>query len=69
VHYTKLDLILWGKNHDTPAAEVARALDVTEDQVMRVYDDIDQKRRSTAYLHASPLLLEPVTELDAFKLT
>jgi NAD+ synthase len=69
VHYSKLDVILWGKNHDTPAAEVARALDVTEEQVKRVYEDIDQKRRSTAYLHAPPLLLEPVTELGPFKLS
>jgi NAD+ synthase len=68
VHYSKLDLILYGKNHGAPAADVARALDVTEAQVVRVYDDIDQKRRSTAYLHAPPLLLEPVTELDPYKL-
>jgi NAD+ synthase len=31
--------------------------------VQRVYDDIDQKRRATAYLHAAPILLEPVDEL------
>jgi len=68
VHYTKLDLILWGKNHGTPAADVARVLEVPEDQVLRVYEDIDQKRRSTAYLHAPPLLLEPVTELEQFRL-
>jgi NAD+ synthase len=68
VHYTKLDLILWGKNHGTPYADVARALDVSEEQVKRVYEDIDQKRRSTAYLHAPPLLLEKVQELEAFRL-
>jgi NAD+ synthase len=68
VHYSKLDLILWGKNHGSPAADVARVLDLSEDQVLRVYEDIDQKRRSTAYLHAPPLLLEAVTELEPFKL-
>jgi NAD+ synthase len=68
VHYSKLDLILWGKNHGTPPADVARALELAEDQVLRVYEDIDQKRRSTAYLHSPPLLLEPVTELAPFKL-
>jgi NAD+ synthase len=36
--------------------------------VKRVYEDIDQKRRSTAYLHAPPLLLEQVSELDPFRL-
>ena len=33
------------------------------DRVRRVYDDIDQKRRATAYLHARPLLLEPIDEV------
>ena len=68
VHYTMLDLILWGKNHGARAADVARELGVTEEQVLRVYEDIDQKRRSTAYLHAPPLLLEPVEELAPFRL-
>jgi len=40
-------------------------LGLTPDQVRRVYDDIDQKRRATAYLHAPPVLLEPVDELPA----
>jgi NAD+ synthase len=31
--------------------------------VERVYKDIDQKRRTTAYLHARPLLVEPVPEI------
>ena len=35
-------------------------------QVQRVYDDLDQKRRTTAYLHAPPILLEPVPELAPF---
>lgn len=66
VHYSKLDLILWAKNHQVPTAEVAKVLKFTEDQVRRVYEDIDQKRRSTAYLHAPPILLEPVEELAPF---
>jgi NAD+ synthase len=31
--------------------------------VQRVFDDIDQKRRTTRYLHLRPLLVEPVSEL------
>lgn len=68
VHYSKLDLILWGKNHGVPAAEVASGMGFTTEQVERVYADIDQKRASTAYLHAPPLLLEAVPELAPFKL-
>ncbi len=68
VNYRTLDLLLWGKNHGVPPAEVARELDLTETEVVRVYRDIDQKRRTTAYLHAPPLLLEPVPELEPFAL-
>jgi NAD+ synthase len=60
--YSKLDLVLWAKNHGHSAESVAAALGYTPQQVRRVFDDIDQKRRATAYLHAPPLLLEPVDE-------
>lgn len=66
VHYSRLDLILWAKNHQVPASDVAAQLGFTVQQVERVYADIDQKRRTTAYLHARPLLLEPVPELASF---
>jgi NAD+ synthase len=68
VHYAQLDLILWAKNHQVPADEVARVLGYTTEQVERVNQDIDQKRRTTAYLHAAPLLLEDVAELAPFRL-
>jgi NAD+ synthase len=66
VHYSSLDLILWAKNHDVPATDVADELGLTVDQVTRVYADIDQKRRTTAYLHAPPILPEPLPELRPF---
>jgi NAD+ synthase len=69
VHYSQLDLILWAKNHQISPADVGRELGLAADQVERVYADIDQKRRSTAYLHAAPLLLEPVSELSSFKIS
>ncbi len=68
VHYSKLDLILWGKNHRVSPEDVGRELGLTPEQVSRVYADIDQKRRSTAYLHAPPIKLEPVAELEEFAL-
>jgi NAD+ synthase len=66
VHYSHLDLILYARNHGMPAAEVAAQLGFTTEQIERVYRDIEQKRRSTAYLHAGPLLLEPVAELTRY---
>lgn len=61
--YGKMDLCLYGRNHDVPAADVAAAVGLTAEQVERVYKDIDQKRRTTRYLHLKPLLVEPVTEV------
>ncbi len=62
-----LDLLLWARNHAVPAKEAAAVMELTAEQVRRVYDDIDQKRRTTAYLHAPPLLLEPVDDIAAFQ--
>ena len=61
--YAQMDLALWALNHDVPAADLARELGVTESQAQAVYDDIANKRRTTRYLHAAPVLVEPVTEL------
>lgn len=65
VDYPTLDLVLWAKNHGVAHTEIASALGIGVDQVVRICDDIDQKRRSTAYLHAAPLLLEDVVEVHA----
>ena len=61
--YHQMDLCLYGHNHSLPAADTAAAAGLTEDQVLRVYRDIDQKRRTTRYLHARPQLVEPVREI------
>lgn len=61
--YEKMDLCLYGRNHGVPPADIAAAAGLTSEQVERVYRDIDQKRRATRYLHARPLLVEPVTEV------
>lgn len=61
--YDKMDLCLYGRNHAIPPSEIAPAAGLSPEQVERVYRDIDQKRRTTKYLHAQPLLVEPVTEV------
>jgi NAD+ synthase len=62
--YDRMDLCLYARNHGVPASEVAPVVGLTREQVERVYVDIDTKRRTTRYLHVSPLLVEPVAELD-----
>jgi len=61
--YKKMDLCLFGKNNNIPIKEVARAVDLTLDQVERVYHDIDQKRRTSRYLHMRPQLIEEIKEI------
>jgi NAD+ synthase len=58
----KLDLCLYGKNHDISPGSLAPALGMTEAQVERVYTMIESKRRAALYLHAAPMLVE---KLDA----
>lgn len=58
-----MDLCLYARNHGVPPAAVAAALGLTAEQVERVFHDIDQKRRSTRYLHREPLLVQPVPEV------
>lgn len=62
--YEKMDLCLWAKNNNVDAAEIAGALELTAAQVERVYKDIDQKRRTTRYLHLPAQLLSPVPEIQ-----
>jgi NAD+ synthase len=61
--YDKMDLCLYARNHGISAEDVAPAVGLTPAQVMRVFRDIDQKRRTTRYLHARPMLVEPVEEV------
>ena len=61
--YAKMDMCLYGVNHSVPAADVAAVAGLTAEQVERVYKDIAQKRRTTHYLHARPLLVEAVSEV------
>ena len=61
--YAQMDLALWAHNHGHTAQELALALGITEGQAAAVYGDIEAKRRATRYLHARPVLIEPVPEL------
>jgi NAD+ synthase len=58
--YQQMDIALWAHGHAVPAEELAPALGLSTEQAQRVYTDIDSKRRTTRYLHAVPVLVEPV---------
>ena len=61
--YAEMDLCLWARNNDVPAAEAAAVVGIAVDQVERVYKDIEAKRRATRPLHITSLLAEPVPEV------
>jgi NAD+ synthase len=61
--YQRMDLCLYGKNNGVPVDEIADATGLTSEQVMRVFRDIDQKRKTTGYLHLAPALTGEVPEI------
>jgi NAD+ synthase len=61
--YQRMDLCLYGRNSGAPLDQVAEASGLTTEQVARVFRDIDQKRRTTQYLHLAPELVSDVPEV------
>jgi len=54
----KMDLCLYGKDQKIPASELAPSVGFTEEQVKRVYQIIEAKRKVARYLHEQPLLVD-----------
>jgi len=62
--YNKMDIALWALNNKLPASELAEYLECSEKQAQWIYDDIEAKRKATYYMHASPVLIDPVEEIN-----
>jgi NAD+ synthase len=54
-----MDACLFAHDAGIAPADVAAALALSEEQVVRVFKDIVRKRAATRYLHEPPLLVEP----------
>jgi NAD+ synthase len=63
--HDKMDVALWAFNQGVDADELAAYLGIPAAQAAFIYRDIVAKRAATRYLHASPMLVEPVTEIGA----
>jgi NAD+ synthase len=61
--YDRMDLCLYAKNHGLQSEEVAPLIELSTDQVARVYRVIDATRNATRYLHRMPLLCEAIPEV------
>lgn len=53
-----MDLLWYALEHQVPVATVAREMELTEEQVQRVFDDLTRKQRTTEYLRTPPLDVE-----------
>lgn len=61
--YRDMDLALWALNHGVAAQELARVLSIDTAKAEAIYADIETKRRTTKYLHMSPVLMEAIEEI------
>lgn len=58
IAFDKLDYLLYGWEHEVPAEEAAKVLDLGEDAVNRAYKDFASKFRATAHLREVARALE-----------
>ena len=65
--YDKMDLCLYARNNGIDPGDVGAALGLTEQQVERVFRDIDAKRRASRYLHLGPQFVTDVTDVTDFE--
>jgi NAD+ synthase len=63
LQYDKMDLCMFGKNNGYSAEAVAPFVELSAEQVERVYRDIDTKRATTRYLQLPPLLVSEIPEI------
>jgi len=50
-----MDLLWYAKEHDVPATEAAQVMNLSEEQVQRVFTDLTRKHRTTRYLRMLPI--------------
>ena len=58
--YDKMDLCLFARNQNISIEKVASVVGLAPVQVERVFRDIDQKRKTTRYLHLNPKIMKAV---------
>ena len=56
--YREMDLALWSLEHGIADATLAKALGVETAVASALYEDIANKRRTTRYLHAAPMMVD-----------
>ncbi len=59
--YQQMDIALWANNQKMSAAKLAELLGMTADRAVHIYQDIENKRKTTAYFHWPAMLVETVS--------
>jgi NAD+ synthase len=54
--YKQMDIALWAYNQEASVDDLAGMLDISTKQAQYVFNDIENKRKTTAYLHKTALL-------------
>ena len=52
--FKTMDLMWYALEHKVPIDEVAKVMNLKTEQIQRVWDDIEQKKRTTEYLRMEP---------------
>ncbi len=63
--YERMDVCLYALNEGVPAELAAPAAGLSVEQIKLAWRDIEAKRRAASYLHAPPLLQEPIETRSA----
>ena len=61
--YQKMDIALWAYNHGVAEAALADQLDIDARHASYLYRDIENKRRTTQYMHSPAVLVKDVPEI------
>jgi NAD+ synthase len=56
--YERMDLLLWGHEHDVDPAELSPRVGLVAEEVRAAYREIERRRVATEYLHAPAVLLD-----------
>jgi len=56
--YDRMDLLVWGRDHDVAPEELAGRVGLDAHAVEAAYREIDRRRVATEYLHAGAVLVE-----------
>lgn len=62
--YDRMDVALWAHNHSNSPEDLAEALAIDAEHAANIYKDIENKRKTTHYMHAAAVLVTDVPEIS-----